>query len=281
MKPYTQLITTNELSTILSDSKLILLDASIPPIGNVAPAEHSWPEYVIPEAKQFNLKEDFSDPQSNLSHTLPSVEQFQLSARQLGVNNDSQIVIYDHLGIYSSARAWWMFKAMGHKHVAVLDGGLPKWMSEGKATQKAKKVSIVQGNFVAQFQKGYFCNADFVLNNLYNPDKTIIDARATLRFLGNTDEPRAGVRSGHIPEAKNLPYSDLLINGCFNSKSALRTIFQEYTDADNSLIFSCGSGITACILALAADIIGYKSLCVYDGSWAEWGSDDKFPIERG
>jgi len=278
---FTQLISTDSLLKIINQPDLIILDASIPPVGGQDPAIYSWPLHSIKNAKRFDLKGDFSDLNSSLTHTLPKEEQFQYAARKLGINRESQIIIYDDLGIYSSARAWWMFKAMGHKNVAVLDGGLPKWMSEGKETSTTEEAKIAEGNFNAKYQQGYFCDSDYVLKSIDSLEIRIIDARGEKRFLGTIPEPRAGVRSGHIPHSRNLPYSKLILNGTLRSPEKLKSIFSQCITNEKAIIFSCGSGITACILALAADVIGLPSLCVYDGSWADWGADHKLPIVTG
>ena len=276
--PYCPLICTQSLSDIINQENLVLLDASIPAVGGGGPKPAGWPETAIKGARRFDLKGEFSDQQSELSHTMPDQTQFQQAARALGVNNESQIVVYDDLGIYSSARAWWMFKAMGHQNIAVLDGGLPKWLAEQREVEQAKTGLPELGNFIAKPQPGVFSQTQDVLAAIDNPDKVILDARAEQRFLGTSPEPRAGLRSGHIPSAKNLPYQQLLTQGQLLAKEVLQRKFKSVATNEQELVFSCGSGITACILALGAQVAGYEKLSVYDGSWAEWGIDPKLPI---
>lgn len=250
----------------------------MPPVGKMAQPKYQWPSTTIPHAKQFRLNEDFSDPTSHLSHMMPSEQHFIEAARKLGINQDSQIVVYDSYGLFSAARAWWMFKAMGHKAVAILDGGLPAWIAAGHSVVQAHETNCEAGNFVGAYQQKYFCHSEDVLNSLENTEVVIVDARAQGRFYGRESEPRAGMRSGHMPNAINLPYGNLLNNGVFKSKSELEIILTPITLNKKAAITSCGSGVTACILALALALIGFDNIRVYDGSWSEWGASQRFPV---
>lgn len=289
---YTHLISPAQLSllqTCTSDSvnenvnDLIIFDASIPPVGGAEKPSKCWPAFKIKNAKRFDLEKDFSDTQAKFPHTLPSIEQFCEQAQKLGVNTDSQIVIYDDLGIFSSARAWWMFKAMGHKNVAVLDGGLPLWLdqqyphSNDKAEENIERLGSL-GNFKAHFDKTAFCDHALVTQYLSSDHKRVLDARGENRFLGRVAEPRAGVRRGHMPGAINLPYSQLLSNGCLLPIEELKVIFSGLIKHDDAIITTCGSGVTACILLLAAQLAGYDNITVYDGSWSEWGQLTELPV---
>jgi thiosulfate/3-mercaptopyruvate sulfurtransferase len=277
MTHFQQLISCVDLHAILASKDLVVLDASIPPVGNMAAPVHSWPDYRIPNARRFDLNQDFSDLNHHLPHTMPSVEQFEKAARALGINQQSQIVVYDDLGLFSAARAWYMFRAMGHQNVAVLDGGLPYWLKMNKPIVELLydievEKSRISGNFIAKAQENFFCDWREVQTQIYSQCELILDARAQRRFSGVDAEPRAGVRSGHMINAKNLPYNDLLNQGLFKSADELNKIFADINEHEQAMIMTCGSGVTACVLALAADIIGRKNVRVYDGSWSEWGS---------
>lgn len=286
MTHFQQLISCIDLHSILDRSDLVLLDASIPPVGNMKAAEFSWPTHAIPNARRFDLNKDFSDLDSQLPHTMPSADHFERAAQALGINQQSQIVIYDDLGLFSAARAWYMFKAMGHKNVAVLDGGLPYWVKMNKPLVSAEnnlKVAskLLTGDFIAKANENYFCDWQEIEKQTQQQTELILDARANARFKGEAAEPRAGVRSGHIPNSKNLPFSDLLIEGVFKSTDDVVEIFKRLNANNKPMIMSCGSGVTACVLALAANISGLHDVRVYDGSWSEWGSLEHTKVDKG
>jgi thiosulfate/3-mercaptopyruvate sulfurtransferase len=226
----------------------------------------------IPNARFFDIKKKFSDINNPFPSAFPSADQFQREARALGVNKDSIIVVYDDKGIYSSARAWWLFKVFGFKNVAVLDGGLPEWQKHCFKVENYKDEIYAKGNFEATFNPKLM--TDFEGVNMLSKDsnKLIIDARSEARFKCLVDEPREGLRRGTIPNSKNLPYTDLFDGNLMKSKAELSVIFNNLVEDKTQFVFSCGSGITACVVALGATLCGFNNLIVYDGSWTEYGS---------
>jgi len=264
----------------LDMDNLVILDATLPK-AIAGDTSKDLPTKRIPGARFFDIKNIFSDTSATFPNTWPGEDVFNEAAQKLGVNKNSAIVVYDDHGIYSSARAWWMFKAMGHTNIAVLNGGLPAWRHAAYDLEEKTTIEIKQGDFAGKYNPDFFQDHQNVLDHLSDKEQIVIDARAENRFLGLVDEPRPGLRSGHIPGSKNLPYTDLLIEGKMLDLAELKEKLRSKIPENKKLIFSCGSGITACVLALAAELSGYQNLSVYDGSWTEWGSIPELPIEKG
>ncbi len=250
----------------LNAANLVVLDGTINKDFNQVKEQ-------IPNARYFDIKNKFSDVSNEFPSAFPSKEQFQKEARLLGINTNSAIVVYDDKGIYSSARVWWLFKAFGFNNVSVLNGGFPTWKCAGLKTETVKPYSGDLGNFEANLHPEFMTFFNDVKTASKEKTHKIIDARSANRFNCLVDEPRIGLRSGTIPNSKNIPFKNILDEeGLLKPKDALKTIFSEVINENDDVIFSCGSGITACVLALGAEISGYKNISVYDGSWTEWGS---------
>ncbi len=268
MNPH--LVSTEWLHTHLHDSNLIVLDASQP----------SDPAAIrIKGARILDIKHVFSDTESGLPNTLPSPAAFETSCRELGICQDSQLVVYDSKGIYTSPRVWWMFQTMGHAHIAVLDGGLPDWIAQELETETGPQAAVREGDFVAHFDASRVKHIDRVQENLESQEAIVLDARSKGRFDGTAPEPRAGLSSGHMPHSVSLPYTEVLEGGKYKSKEDLQSVFNNLDLDDRPFIFSCGSGITACIILLASEMAMDRTTAVFDGSWTEWALTEGMPIE--
>jgi thiosulfate/3-mercaptopyruvate sulfurtransferase len=275
------LVSTGWLADHLKDPDLRILDASwyLPDMARDALAEYH--NAHIPGARYFDIDE-VSDHRSELPHMVPPVEKFMSRMRKLGVGDGHQIVVYDGAGLFSAARVWWLFRLMGKTDIAVLDGGFPKWQAEGRAIEDLPPI-VRDRHMTVTRQNQMVKDVTQVASASKLGDYVIVDARAPERFRGDAPEPREGLRSGHIPNARNVFYRDLLApDGTLKSNDAMAEVFRKAgVDLSKPAILSCGSGVTASVLALAMERMGKFDHAIYDGSWSEWGTFHDLPIATG
>ncbi len=273
------IVSVNWLQKNLENKNLIILDCTIPKVTEKSNTHNSDEKLQVKGALFFDIKNIFSDTTAPFPNTILTPKEFEVKAQEIGVYKDSIIVCYDDLGIYSSPRVWWMFQLMGFTNVAVLDGGFPKWNENKFPVENQKKKDHLKGDFEVNYQPEKIKFKEDVLTAIKNKTILIVDARSKGRFNSTEPEPRNDVKGGHIPNSVSLPFNEVLENGTFKTEAALKEIFKEINPKNKSFIFSCGTGITASVLALGAEISGIKNYAVYDGSWTEWGSIENLPIE--
>ena len=273
------LVSTEWLAAHLATPDLKVVDATwyLPTMQREARAEYA--EAHIPGAVSFDI-DDIADASSQLPHMLPDPVKFSSRVRKLGLGDGTRIVVYDNNRYSASARVWWMFRVFGHEDVAVLDGGLGKWRAEGRPVDD-RTVVPREAHFSARLNSLLVRDLEQVRANLVARREQVLDVRSAGRFAGTEPEPRTGLRAGHIPGSRNLPYTDLVAaDGTLLPTAALERRFAAAgISMEKPIVTSCGSGVTACTAALALHQIGAPAVAVYDGSWTEWGGRSDTPIE--
>ena len=274
------LVSTEWLAAELGADDLVVLDATIFPPGDTRDARSQFAIARIPGARRFDINL-IADRQSPLPHMVPSAEYFAQQVQAIGISNDSRVVCYDQLGMFSAPRAWWMFRLFGHDQAAVLDGGLPKWRAEQRAVQEGTPPAAPPGRFQSALRAGLLRGLGDVRDNINSRRELVLDARSADRFHARVAEPRPGLRSGHMPGAHNLPFGELLTaQHTLLPPAALQARFRQAgVHERNAVITSCGSGLTAAVLNLGLTVAGYPPGALYDGSWAEWGGRNDTPVD--
>ena len=274
------IVSVDWLHSNLGNENLIILDCTIDKVTVKSSSSIIDAKQHIKGAFFFDIKNSFSDLNAAFPNTVLSPKEFEESAQKLGIHKDSCIVVYDDLGIYSSPRVWWMFQLMGFKNIAVLDGGFPAWKSKEYPTEKPQNNPFKKGGFTVNYQTEKIKFTNDVLSAIENKTILIADARSKGRFNATEPEPRIDVKGGHIPNSMSMPYSEIVENGMLKSEEDLKIFFNKINQKKKEFIFSCGTGITASVLALGAEVSGVRNYAVYDGSWTEWGSTVGLPIEK-
>ncbi|MCR4281921.1 MAG: 3-mercaptopyruvate sulfurtransferase [Bauldia sp.] len=273
-------VSTDWLADHLHDPEVAIVDGTWHLATTGRDGRSEYDAAHIPGAVFFDI-DAIADASNPLPHMLPTAEAFAAAVGELGIDEKQKIVVYDGVGLSSAPRVWWTFKVMGAQHVVILDGGLPKWLAEGRPVD-AKPVVRSQRRFSARFEADAVRDLGDVRRGVENGDIQLVDARPAARFRGEAPEPRGWVKSGRVPGSLNVPSTELVADGRLKDPGALRRSFAAAgVDLARPIVTSCGSGVNAATLNLALDILGVSKTALYDGSWTEWGARDDMPIAVG
>jgi thiosulfate/3-mercaptopyruvate sulfurtransferase len=274
------LVSTAWLAERLGDDSVRVFDASWFMPGTPRDPDAEYAAGHIPGAVRFDI-DAIKDTSSPLPHMLAAPSEFAIALRRLGMNQDDTAVIYDSAGLFSAPRVWWNFRVMGHPATFVLDGGLPRWIDEGRPLETGWR-DVAHGSFKAHFEPGLVRDLDVMRHTVASGAFQIVDARPAARFRGEAAEPRPGVRAGHMPGALNVPWAELVDRDALLPREALGKVFDSHgVDLGRPIVTTCGSGVSAALLAFALYRLGEREVAVYDGSWTEWGARDDTQVVTG
>ncbi|WP_105665569.1 3-mercaptopyruvate sulfurtransferase [Cronobacter dublinensis] len=268
------------LAEHIDDPEIQILDARMAPAGqeHLRDMAQEYRAGHLPGALFFDI-EALSDHASSLPHIMPRPETFAVAMRELGVNDDKHLIIYDEGNLFSAPRAWWMLRAFGVQNVSILAGGLAEWQRDGFPLQEGA-VEAPEGEFEAKLDELQIKRLTDVLLASHENTAQIVDARPAARFNAEADEPRPGLRRGHMPGALNVPWTELVVKGQLKTTDELHAIFaRQGVNLHRPIITSCGSGVTAAVVTLALATLGASDVTLYDGSWSEWGGRQDLPVE--